>query len=148
IEAIRAAMTDLEIGDAVGRLPKGVSRTSIQDDFYLLIEELGLEKFQTEKEQTLELDLRENRFVKSKDAAFKDLNRSTFFHRLGVLGVKFADKQPSKQDQATWKEVWKVRWTPESEIQLVEGSLLGDTVEIATAVRLAQRLEEATHIDQ
>ena len=45
------------------------------------IEEFGLEKYQTEKEQVLELDLRENRFVKSKEAAFKDLNRSTFFHR-------------------------------------------------------------------
>ena len=147
-ETIRAALAELEVGNAVGRLPKGVSRTSIQDDFYLLIEELSLEKYQTEKEQTLELDLRENRFVKSKDAAFKDLNRSTFFHRLAVLGVKFGEKQRSQQDQATWKEVWKVRWSPESEIQLVEGSLLGDTVEMATAVRLAQRLEEATRIDE
>jgi hypothetical protein len=147
-ETIHAAMTELEIGNAVGRLPKGVSRTSIQDDFYLLIEELGLEKYQTEKVQPLELDLRENRFVKSKDAAFRDLNRSTFFYRLNVLGVKFADRQRSGQDQATWKEVWSLRWKPESEIQLVEASLLGDSVEIATAVRLTQRLEEATRIDE
>ncbi len=147
-ESIRAALSEIEIGTVVGRLPKGVSRTSIQDDFYQIVEELSLEKYQTEKEQTLELDLRENRFVKSREAAFKDLHRSTFFHRLGVLGVRFAEKQRSQQDQATWKEVWKLRWVPESEIQLVEGSLLGDTVEIATAVQLTQRLEAATRIDE
>ena len=65
-----------------GELPltRGTTRTT---------EELGLAKYQTEKEQTLELDLRENRFVKSKEAAFRDLNRSTFFHRL-VLGIGLA----------------------------------------------------------
>jgi hypothetical protein len=147
-EAIAPHLHDLEVGVAVGRLPKGISRTSIQDDFYLLLEEMNLEKYQTEKEQELVLDLRENRFVKTKDAAFRDLNRSTFLHRLLVLEIPFGQKRDSGQDQATWKEIWKLRWTPESEIQLVEGSLLGDTVEMATAVRLAQRLQECTRVDE
>jgi hypothetical protein len=147
-EAVRPVLAEVEVGSAVGRLPKGVSRTSIQDDFYLLLEELNLEKYQADKPQELVLDLRENRFVKTRAAAFRDLNRSTFLHRLGVLGIPFGEKQASGQDQATWKEVWKLRWTPESEIQLVEGSLLGDTVETATAVRLAQRLNECGPIDE
>jgi hypothetical protein len=148
IDAIRPHLSEVEIGTAVGKLPKGISRTSIQDDFYLRLEELNLEKYQTEKAQELTLDLRENRFVKGADAAFRDLNRSTFLHRLGVLGIQFGEKQRSGQDQATWKEVWKVRWTPESEIQLVEGSLLGDTVEMAAAVRLAQQLDACERIDE
>lgn len=148
IDAVVPHLHELEVGTAVGRLPKGVSRTSIQDDFYLLLEELNLEKYQTEKEQELVLDLRENRFVKGKDAAFRDLARSTFFHRLLVLEIPFGEKRGSGQDQATWKEIWKMRWKPESEIQLVEGSLLGDTVEGATAVRLAQRLQECTQVDE
>jgi hypothetical protein len=148
IDAVAPHLHEIEVGSAVGRLPKGISRTSIQDDFYLLLEELNLEKYQTEKDQELVLDLRENRFVKSKDAAFRDLARSTFLHRLLVLGIPFGQKRDSGQDQATWKEIWKLRWTPESEIQLVEGSLLGDTVEIATAVRLAQRLQECTQVDE
>jgi hypothetical protein len=147
-EAICPALHEVETGDAVGKLPKGVGRTSIQDDFYLQLEGLGLEKYQFDKEQELTLDLRENRFVKSKEAAFRDLDRSTFLHRLGVLGIEFGEKQDSDQDQATWKEIWTMRWTPESEISLVEGSLLGDTVEIAAAVRLARRLEECEQIDQ
>jgi hypothetical protein len=145
---VRPALADVEVGHAVGKLPKGVGRTSIQDDFYLQLEALGLEKYHTEKEEELTLDLRENRFVKSREAAFRDLDRSTFFHRLGVLGIPFGQKQPSGQDQATWKEVWKIRWQPESEISLVEGSLLGDSVDVASAVRLSQRLQECEQIDQ
>lgn len=148
IDAVAPHLHEIEIGSAVGRLPKGISRTSIQDDFYLLLEELNLEKHQTEKEQELVLDLRENRFVKGKEAAFRDLARSTFLHRLLVLKIPFGQKRDAGQDQATWKEIWNLRWTPESEIQLVEGSLLGDTVEMATAVRLAQRLQECTQLDE
>jgi hypothetical protein len=146
-EAILPHLREVEIGTQVGKLPRGISRTSIQDDFYLQLEELNLEKYQTDKTQDLTLDLRENRFVKGEAAAFRDLNRSTFLHRLGVLGIQFGAQQPSDQAQATWKEVWKLRWTPESEIQLVEGSLLGDTVEMAAAVRLAQQLQDCDAID-
>src|SRR5262249_23335039 len=131
-----------------GRLPKGVRRTSIQDDFYYHLEVLGLEKYQSEKAQELVLDLRENRFVKSREAAFKDLHRSTFLHRLGVLGVRFAEKLPSGQDRATWKEVWQLRWTPECEMQLVESALKADTVEMAAALRLSERLAECERIEQ
>jgi hypothetical protein len=148
MDVIGPALAEVEVGHRVGRLPKGVSRTSIQDDFYLKLEELALEKYQSEKPQELTLDLRENRFVKSKEAGFRDLNRSTFFHRLNVLGVSFAEKQKSGQDQATWKEIWKLKWAPESEIELVEKALIGDTVEMAAAVRLSQRLGECERIDQ
>jgi hypothetical protein len=147
-DVIAPHLHDLEVGSAVGRLPRGVSRTSIQDNFYLLLEELKLTKFQTEKTQELELDLREDRFAKTPEGAFRDRNRSTFFHRLQVLGIQFAEKQRSRQDQATWKEIWDLRWKPESEIQLVEKSLLGDSVEMAAAIRLSQKLSECTRIDQ
>jgi hypothetical protein len=147
LDAVAPHLHAVEVGSAVGKLPKGISRTSIQDDFYLALEELNLEKHQTEKEQELILDLRENRFVKTREAAFRDLARSTFLHRLLVLEIPFGKKQASGQDQATWKEVWTLRWQPESEIRLVEGSLLGDTVEAAAAMRLAQRLQECAAVD-
>jgi hypothetical protein len=146
--AVRPALVEVEVGTAVGRLPAGVSRTSIQDDFYLALDALNLGKFQTEKAQELALDLRENRYVKGAAAAFRDLSRSTFFHRLGVLDIAFAENLGAQQAHATWKEVWKLRWTPESEIQLVEGALLGDTVEAAAAAQLARRLGECERLDE
>jgi hypothetical protein len=147
-DSIRPMLIEAEVGTAVGKLPKGISRTSIQDDFYFTLENLKLDKYQTEKAQELVLDLREDRFIKTQDLAFRDLNRSTFFHRLNVLDIKFAERQTEKGDnRRTWKEIWKMRWTPESEIQLVEGALLGDSIETAAAVKLAQRLQECERID-
>lgn len=147
-EVIREAITDLEIGSKVGKLPKGVARTAIQDDFYFQLEELNLDKYLSDKAQELTLDLREDRFVKSKEAAFRDRNRSTFLHRLLTLEVAFGQKEKARQDQATWKEVWQLRWTPDSEIQLIENSLLADTVELAAAFHLSDRLRECTKIDE
>ena len=87
---ITLAMADTEIGTLIGSLPDGVSRTSIQEDFYRKLKELKLEKYRDITQQELALDLRENRNVSTKAAAFLDLHRSFFLHRLRVLGVSFA----------------------------------------------------------
>lgn len=148
VEAIRPHLAEVEVGHAVGRLPKGISRTSIQDDFYLYLESLKLARHQTDKEQELRLDLRENRFVKSESAAFLDRNRSTFLHRLRVLEVAFAELLPERDQRGTSEEGWKLRWTPECEIQLVELALKGDTVESAAGLALSERLAQSERIDQ
>jgi hypothetical protein len=146
-EAVRPHLAEVEVGHHVGRLPKGISRTAIQEDFYLLLESLKLEKYQTEKPQEQELDLRENRFVKTEDAAFRDLHRSTFLHRLRALGVAFAALLPRDQ-VGTAREKWQLHWTPECEIQLVEAALKGDSVEMAAAFQLSERLGECERVDQ
>jgi hypothetical protein len=144
--AVRESLAHVDVGTAIGQLPKGVSQTSIQADFDREIERLKLEKYRTAVEQELDLDLRENRRVKSVEAAFLDLNRSSFLHRLRVLGVSFARPEATRQQSATWAEKWLVQWTPESEIQLVEAVLLGETVELATAYRFKSQLDACTSI--
>ena len=141
--AISVAAADCEIGTKIGSLPEGVSRTSIQDDFYRLLKELSLDKYRTVTAQDLKLDLRENRRAKAEKSAFLDLNRSFFLHKLRVLGISFADKQAASQDNATWAEAWVIRWTPESEIALVESALKGDTVELAASFALKETVEHA-----
>ncbi len=140
---ISMAVADTEIGTKIGELPDGVSRTSIQDDFYRQLGELKLNKYRTVTEQDLKLDLRENRRASSEKSAFLDLNRSFFLHKLRVLGIGFAEKRSIQQDNATWAEVWSLRWTPESEIRLVENALRGDTVELAVSFALNERVEGA-----
>lgn len=147
-EVIAKALQEIEIGTAIGRLPKGILRTAIQDDFYRLMDELKLEKYQTEKQQELELDLREDRYAKTPEGAFRDRNRSTFLHRLEVLGVGFGKKEDARQQAATWKEIWTLKWTPDCEIQLVENALQGESVEMATAIKLSQKLAATDRIDQ
>lgn len=141
--AISIAAADVEIGTKIGALPEGVSRTSIQDDFYRLLKLLKLEKYKSVTEQELKLDLRENRRAASVSAAFLDLARSFFLHKLRVLGIDFARKLATQQDSATWAEGWAVRWTPECEITLVESALKGDTVELAASFELKERVENA-----
>ena len=136
---LAVAAADTEIGTRVGFIPEGVSRTSVQEDFYRQLRELRLEKYRGVEQRQLDLDLRERLNVKDTQAALLDLRRSCFLHRLRVLGIHFASPLPSRQEGANWGEYWTVRWTPEVEIEVVEASLLGDTVEGAAAFALKER---------
>ena len=148
LSELAVAFADTEIGKTIGYLPEGVTRTSVQEDFYRQIKKLKLDRFRTAELQQLDLDLREKLTVKSQDAAFLDLNRSFFLHRLRVLGIHFANMLRSKQEKANWGEYWELRWTPEVEIEVVESSLLGDTIEGAAAFALKERADQAASIDQ
>jgi hypothetical protein len=145
---VSQALSSVDIGVAIGELPKGVSQTSIQSDFERELARLKLEKYRKTTKEDLTLDLRENRRAKSEDAAFLDLHRSSFFHRLRMLGIGFAQLIASRQESATWAERWTLQWTPESEISLVEAVLLGETVELATAFKFKTMLENCTSIAQ
>lgn len=144
---IAQAAARVEIGTAIGSLPEGVARTSIQHDFYRELKRLKLERYRTAVAAELELDLREDRRVHSEDAAWLDLSRSFFLHRLMVLGVPFTREAPRPQQSAAWAEKWALQWTPEAEISLVESALRGDTVEAAAAYVFKQRLDDCAGVD-
>lgn len=137
---ISRAVADAEIGTQVGSLPERVSRTSLQDDFDRCLRALKLERFRTPAPQELSLDLRENRRVKSAASAFLGLRRSFFLHRLRVLGISFATLRDGSSGRA---EGWSLCWTPETEIELVERSLTGNSIQEAVAAQFRQTLAEA-----
>lgn len=143
---IRESLLRVEVGTAIGSLAKGVSQTSIQDDFYRELSRLKLDQFKATVKRDLDLDLRENRRVKSAEAAFLDLHRSFFLHRLAVLEVPFAKKLSLRESGTTWAESWALQWTPEAEIAIVEAVLLGETIELAVAFKFKQRLDKCTSI--
>jgi hypothetical protein len=145
--SIQETLARVEVGTQIGQLPKGVSKTSIQDDFGRELERLKLEKYLTTVKQELALDLRENRRAKTETAAWLDLERSSFLHRLRVLAIGFAVPVATGQQSATWAERWHLQWSPESEISLVEAVLLGETVELATAFKFKTILEKCTAVD-
>lgn len=146
--AVAEALARLDVGTAIGSFAEGVSQTPIQDDLNRLLRQLKLEKYKTTVAADLALDLRENRRVKSEEARFLDLKRSTLFHRLQLLGISLAKYRGSGQEQATWAEHWVIQWTPEVEIEVVESTLLGETIEVACAFVLQQKLQECTSIDE
>lgn len=145
---ISLACADVEIGKKIGNLPEGAVCTSVQEDFMRQLKELKLERFHSASTQELELDLRENLRVKSEKSAFLDLNRSFFLHRLLQSGIEFGSKMYRSQNNATWAEKWQLRWSPEVEIQVVEASLNGDTVEEAAKYSLNKKLYEAQSLSE
>lgn len=148
LSTVKDAIAHAEVGTAIGELPKGVSRTSIQADFDRELSGLKLEKYKTTVKQELSLDLRENRQAKSAESAFLDLNRSSFFHRLRILGVSFVTPLRTSQQSSSWAEKWVLQWSPESEIQLIEAVLLGETVELAAGYKFKTILESCESIAQ
>ncbi|MBE5963249.1 MAG: hypothetical protein E7256_18020 [Lachnospiraceae bacterium] len=145
---ISIAVAANEVGTKIGSLPEGISRTSVQEDFYRQLSNLRLDSYKTVVKNDLRLDLREKTTVKTESAAFMDLYRSFFLHRLSALGIHFAKKQAVMQENATWAESWELAWTPEAEIEIVEIALKGDTIEQAVAFSLKEQLDSITSITE
>ncbi len=139
---IAQAVADTEIGTTIGSLPQGISRTSVQNDFYRFLDELHLRRYCSVTADDLHLDLREKLTVKSEKSAFLDRERSFFLHRLRVLGISFVNWQQVQQENATWAEHWVLRWTPEAEIEIVETQLKGDTILLAAAFQMKEEAKK------
>ena len=142
------AMANVEVGKKIGKIPQEAIQTSIQSDFYNLLRELKLEKYQSLSATELRLDLRENLRVQTEKAALMDLNRSYFLHKLRVLKISFAKLIEKNQANTTWAEDWVLQWTPETEIEIVETILKGDTIEFATAFELMQRIDNSSSLSE
>lgn len=146
LSVVAESLNMVDIGTDIGALPEGAAQTPVQQDMQQELKRLKLTQYKSSVAQELALDLRENFKVKSAEAAFIDLNRSTFLHRLEVLGINFAKKLAVSQDSATWAEKWLLQWTPEAEIEIVEANLKGETIEIAAAYQLREALDNCADI--
>jgi hypothetical protein len=148
LSVVAEALNRVDIGTAIGSLPENSGQTPVQENMNQELRRLKLTPYKSEVARTLELDLRENHKVKSVEAAFIDLNRSTFLHRLKILNINFARELPVNQDTATWKEMWELRWTPEVEMEIVEANLKGETIELAAAYLLKEHLTQSTTVSE
>lgn len=143
---VAEAFARVDVGTRIGTLAGGTTQTSIQEDFQLQLKELKLEAYRSPVRQDLRLDLRENRRAKTEAAAWLDLRRSSFLHRLRALSIPFADYRGGSNKDASWAEGWGLAWTPECEIALVEAVLLGERIEVAAGYALARRIGEAQDV--
>lgn len=125
------AMTNVEIGTAIGRVTPALGRLPIVHDFHAQLDALDLgEVMGRDKRMTVVLDLRE-------DAGAR---RSAFLHRLVKLDVPLAEPlRRATGDGATlFREKWSLAWSPKIETQLIEKHLYGDTIEAAAMAQLEE----------
>ena len=112
LSIVAEALAKIDVGTAIGNLSEGVSKTPVQEDFYRQLKIFKLDKYKSSVAQVLDLDLRENRRVKSDQAAFLDLHRSFFLHKLVILGIDFAKEVNLRETSGSWAERWALQWSP------------------------------------
>ncbi len=175
-DVIDSCLPELTIGSAVGKLPPGISRSPLADDFEYQVGTLRLDAYRTDQYKHLELDLREDRAAETEEGKLLDRRRSAFLHRLRLLDVGFATpaqlrvkevKVPEKgavipwareaesammavqrERQGTALEAWTLRWRPDIGVRLAEVGLRGDSIEQVAALELHERAVGARQVGE
>lgn len=141
-EAARAVMTggdgavlarldrELHAPHVVGRVPARLFAGSLEADLEAQCARWRLSKDAAEAEMSLDL---------RKDL---DLGRSFLLHRLSMIGVAWG-KGMGGGGKGTFKEAWRLRWTPEASCALAEASPSGTTIEEAAGAKGFSDLETA-----
>ena len=115
----------LVVGEALGEVPEDAPTVPLEADLAAQCRRLRIKREPTPSGK--ELDLRKE----------TDLARSQLWHRLQLLGIRWATTDVSHRGTlGTFKETWALRWQPELAVAVVEASLWGTTVESAAVTRI------------
>lgn len=125
---LRLIRRKLFVGEAIGVLPPEAPAAPLQRDIFREGKRLRI-AFSAE-EKTLVLDLRKP----------LDAERSIFLHRLEMLEIGFGVIDAvSARGTGTFKEAWRISWTPDVALAVVQASRRGKDVPQALASLLAER---------
>ncbi len=148
-EPVAAALTEILIGDAVGRVTERVGRTPLQAEFYATAQSLSLPILDAPRQVLLHIA-----------SVPKEAAQSTFLHRLALLEIpygtqleggiggshKLAASDPLAQLSRV-REKWQIQWSPATDAALVERTAWGSTLAESGLRILQKRLDEADRID-
>ncbi|MEL6841728.1 MAG: DUF5682 family protein, partial [Bacteroidota bacterium] len=124
----------LIIGQKRGSIPASSPTFPLQKDIQLQQKSLRLKVLAEAKE--IILDLRKE----------FDQRKSHFLHRLRILDIDWGETQVVSKHEGTFREIWKLEWRPECELQIVAAASWGNTVQQAAENRLNQGLQETQTI--
>ena len=136
------------IGRNIGHVADRIGKNSLQEEFAREVRERRLPS----------TDATESFVLKLNDPV--QVGTSVFLHRLRVAGVSYASYQPLTRGMKPKKgdklesagdadaltriaEKWEARWTPSTEVALVEKIVLGDTLEQVATRMLEESLSAA-----
>lgn len=131
------------IGQNVGKVARRIGQSSLEAEFWREVRERGLPARDVPEQFELKL------------VNEVEVGSSVFLHRLRVAGIPYAkfvgnkvSKDPTPPSEPAGgsaalgrvTEAWEARWTPAVDIALVEQIVFGETLELVTTRRLAERL--------
>lgn len=112
---LRSVARALVIADRIGTIPSKVPMVPLLADVTAIQKHLRQPFVEGIKEVIL--DLRKP----------LDLERSVFFHRLGLLGIAWA-KEEEASGRGTFKEKWQLEYRPELIVHIIEHAIYGNTL--------------------
>lgn len=119
---------ELIVGNRLGTVPDDVPKVPLLADVERTMKTLRL-RFSSEI-KTMVLDLRKP----------NDLDKSVFFTRLSLLGVKWCT-QDAVSGKGTFKEQWTLHHQPEDVLNIIEKAIYGNTLEEACRHYLTEEMQ-------
>ncbi|MFN8634755.1 MAG: DUF5682 family protein [Chloroflexota bacterium] len=145
-DAVAAAMQQVLIGDAVGRITGKAGRTPLQEEYHATVERLRLPALDTPKQVLVHLA-----------GNPVEAEQSVFLHRLGALGVPYGTElasglggrlaQGPLEQLGQVRERWELQWTPATDARLIERTAWGSTLAEACGRVLREKLDKAERVD-
>ncbi len=130
--ALALVRRSLVVGEGIGRVPEGAPLVPLARD--LAAEQRRCRMRPVSGVTDVELDLRTP----------LGRNRSQLLHRTRALGLGWAELTEGRGSSGTFRESWRVAWSPEIEIRVIELSVLGSTLASSAAARIGARAAAAT----
>lgn len=121
----------LYIGERIGRIDDAVPQMPLLRDFELWCRKTRLKP--EEVASDLRLDLRSE----------AGLLKSTFLHRLNLIGVNWGRLIDAEAGRGTFREIWQLAWSPDMSVALAEALIYGVTIEQAAAGATRARAAKA-----
>lgn len=124
----------LYIGSRIGEIDDAVPQMPLAKDFDLWCRKTRLKPEETASEA--KLDLRSE----------AGLAKSTFLHRLNLIDIGWGRLIDAEAGRGTFREIWRLAWSPDMAVSLAEALVWGLTIEQAAAVATIERARKADGI--
>ncbi len=123
----------LVIGQKLGKVPERLTTIPLQKDFEKKIKSAYLTKaYKSTEAETKELDLRKN----------TQLLASKLLHSLLILDVPWGKiMKGSQYKTGSFSEKWKLKWSPDYIVRIIQSAIYGNTVEEAALNKMKEKLQ-------
>lgn len=126
----------LYIGSRIGEIDEAVPQMPLAKDFEAWCKRTRLKPDEAANE--VKLDLRSE----------AGLLKSTFLHRLNLIGIHWGRLIDAEAGRGTYREIWALLWSPDMSVGLAEALIWGLTIEQAAAAATIDRGRKAGGIAQ